>query len=47
MNRKLKELITSFMLVCMMAVLSPWGHMVSLASGGEDFIFRPFRYGRQ
>ena len=32
MNRKLKELITSFMLVCMMAVLSPWGHMVSLAA---------------
>lgn len=35
MNRKLKRLITSLMLVCMMAVASPWGCMVSLASDAK------------
>lgn len=35
MNRKLNRLITSLMLVCMMAVISPWGCMVSLASDAK------------
>lgn len=35
MNRKLKRLITSLMLVCMMAAASPWGCMVSLASDAK------------
>ena len=35
MNRKLKRLITSLMLVCMMAVANPWGCMVSLASDAK------------
>ena len=32
MNRKLKKLITSLMLVCMMIVVSPWNGMISWAS---------------
>jgi len=35
MNRKLKRLITSLMLVCMMAVVSPWNSMVSWASAAK------------
>jgi hypothetical protein len=35
MNKKLKKMITSFLLVCMLAVVSPWGHMVSFASDAK------------
>ncbi|MDW2796306.1 cadherin-like beta sandwich domain-containing protein [Clostridium boliviensis] len=35
MNRKLKKIITSLILVCMMAVISPWGHIVSFASDAK------------